>query len=483
MIKRPAKTNIDHTGQDQPARVNSLFQQGSSVLVGFTTLTPRPGKIFSRILMPWPTTRYAGQLQPKTGRLPILLLFISILAGPNPLVAQQQDNQTKPNQSTWTSQRSVAEQNLAAKEYDQAITRYQSVSQEVLSPKDQYNLGIALYREGDFDSAKAAFLKASGSVNRELAADARFNLANACYSEALEIVEQPASSGDAATTNPLQSLQFAITNYRSALQLRPSDQDARYNLELAAKLLQQLKEQEQEQEQEQDQPSQDQESEQDQSEETNSDSETDQENSEADSNPSDSQEQQPSGESRDPADSSEDPGSSENADTEDADPSEAASENNSESQSKQPEDTSQQSPESSNSDGSQTNNQQGEDSPSPAQTDGTEDQDATDPADENSDQTPEKSQAGNQPTAEDAGQGKADDDAMPESPDLGELSSDNAPTSDTESNENNAEMQPGVMSADEARKLLQSIRDRQMVRRLRLQQKNRAQVVPVQKDW
>ncbi len=479
MIKRPTKANIDHTGQDQPARVNSLFQQGSSVLVGFTTLTPRPGKIFSTILMPWPMTRFAGQIQPKTGRLPILLLFISILAGPNPLVAQQQDNQTKPNQSTWTSQRSVAEQNLAAKEYDQAITRYQSVSQEVLSPKDQYNLGIALYREGDFDSAKAAFLKASGSVNRELAADARFNLANACYSEALEIVEQPASSGDAATTNPLQSLQFAITNYRSALQLRPSDQDARYNLELAAKLLQQLKEQEQDQEQ----PSQDQESEQDQSEETNSDSETDQENSEADSNPSDSQEQQPSGESRDPADSSEDPGSSENADTEDADPSEAASENNSESQSKQPEDTSQQSPESSNSDGSQTNNQQGEDSPSPAQTDGTEDQDATDPADENSDQTPEKSQAGNQPTAEDAGQGKADDDAMPESPDLGELSSDNAPTSETESNENNAEMQPGVMSADEARKLLQSIRDRQMVRRLRLQQKNRAQVVPVQKDW
>jgi Ca-activated chloride channel family protein len=74
----------------------------------------------------------------------------------------------------------------------------------------------------------------------------------------------------------------------------------------------------------------------------------------------------------------------------------------------------------------------------------------------------------------------------------GELSSDNAASSPTNNNEQNQSEETtngsmiditSGMTADEATKLLQSIRDRQMARRAYLKQKARLRAFPVEKDW
>jgi len=41
----------------------------------------------------------------------------------------------------------------------------------------------------------------------------------------------------------------------------------------------------------------------------------------------------------------------------------------------------------------------------------------------------------------------------------------------------------GLMTRQEALKMLQSVRDRDMLRRLQLQRRQRARRVPVEKDW
>ena len=64
----------------------------------------------------------------------------------------------------------------------------------------------------------------------------------------------------------------------------------------------------------------------------------------------------------------------------------------------------------------------------------------------------------------------------------GELTSENEQP-EQGNTERGVSVRPDEMSADEARKLLQTIRDRQMARRALLQQRARTRKVPVEKDW
>ena len=54
------------------------------------------------------------------------------------------------------------------------------------SPEVGYNLGAALYKRGDLDEAKEQFLKALSIQQRGLEANAKFNLGNVCYGQALK---------------------------------------------------------------------------------------------------------------------------------------------------------------------------------------------------------------------------------------------------------------------------------------------------------
>lgn len=122
------------------------------------------------------------------------------------------------------------------------------------SPELQYNIGTALYKEGKYEEAADKLEKSftTGDIDDE--AMARYNQGNVFY-----------KMGD---------YQKAIAAYQKSLELVPQDIDAKYNLELARKMLkEQLKPQQQkndqqnkpqqqqqqdQQKQEQNQPQQDQ---------------------------------------------------------------------------------------------------------------------------------------------------------------------------------------------------------------------------------
>jgi Ca-activated chloride channel family protein len=142
---------------------------------------------------------------------------------------------------------------------DAAIGAYQKLQQDGPHRSDlSYDMAVAQYRKGDVTAAEHLFKSAAGSDNDALAAKARYNLGNCDYAAALKI-----SKSDAATA--LKGLDRAITNYRSALDIESADADARTNLELAAKLRDKLRQQQKQQQQNQQQQQQQQNQQQQQS--------------------------------------------------------------------------------------------------------------------------------------------------------------------------------------------------------------------------
>ncbi|MCZ7585065.1 MAG: tetratricopeptide repeat protein [Deltaproteobacteria bacterium] len=118
--------------------------------------------------------------------------------------------------------------------FDQAAKHYTEaqIDQPTESRLD-FNLGAALYKQGKLDDALTAFRKAAKSDDRDVAADARYNAGNALFQQ--------------------QKLDEAIVEYTETLKLRPDDEDAKYNLELARRLLQQREQQDQDQKDQQQQ--------------------------------------------------------------------------------------------------------------------------------------------------------------------------------------------------------------------------------------
>ncbi len=121
-------------------------------------------------------------------------------------------------------------------QYDEALTEYRSA--QVLAPELRelaFNAGDALYRKGDLPNALREYAKAAAADDPLLAADAYYNAGNA--------------------QTDLGDLGPAVESYKDALRLSSDHEDAKYNLELALRMLEQ---QQQDQEQDQDQGEQDQ---------------------------------------------------------------------------------------------------------------------------------------------------------------------------------------------------------------------------------
>jgi tetratricopeptide (TPR) repeat protein len=124
-------------------------------------------------------------------------------------------------------------------EYEQgnhpkAVASFEAAS--TVRPADyrmKFNLADGLYKTGKYDEAATIF-RALGAADSPLAAAARYNLGNSLYQR--------------------QDYAGAVRAYRDALTLQPDDQDARHNLELALRAL----EEQQRQQQEQQQPGEDQ---------------------------------------------------------------------------------------------------------------------------------------------------------------------------------------------------------------------------------
>ncbi len=127
----------------------------------------------------------------------------------------------------------------------------QAISQDDDNPSLSYNLAIARYRKGDVEIARQLFTKVAAAEDPELAAKARYNLGNADFAEAIQKLEQ-----DQAVAR--KQLESAIENYRQALQIDRTDSDARANIELANRLIDQLQDEQKQDQSKEDQSKEDQ---------------------------------------------------------------------------------------------------------------------------------------------------------------------------------------------------------------------------------
>ncbi len=110
-------------------------------------------------------------------------------------------------------------------DYARAVERYRAALGEagVEAPRLRYNLGTSLLHSGEAEAARQQLAAALDAQAPELRARAFYNLGNA-----------HAQDGSA---DRVESLRDAIEAYRRALLLDPADEDARWNLELAMRHL------------------------------------------------------------------------------------------------------------------------------------------------------------------------------------------------------------------------------------------------------
>jgi len=135
------------------------------------------------------------------------------------------------------------------KDYKKALEYYHYAETEIPeSPELEYNMAGALTEDGGYEQAVDKYTKALNTSDLSLEAKTHYNLGNTYYW--------------------MKDYQNAIKSYENCLKIAPDDMDAKYNLELARKMLkEQIKpEQQQQQQQQQEQQNQEQEQQQQQQE-------------------------------------------------------------------------------------------------------------------------------------------------------------------------------------------------------------------------
>lgn len=375
--------------------------------------------------------------------LPIALLLSAVST---PVLAQSAT-------SIHAARINSANELVRSGEFAQAIENYREIPVTDLTQDElNYNSGVALYRQGEVDQARALFSETSTSTNNSLAAAARYNLGNCSYTDAVATAEQDKQSA-------IDSLNQAITQYRASLRANPKHVDARANIELAVALRKKLEdelkqEQQQEQQDKQDQQ-QEQKSEQQESDSEKSESEQDQES-----------EQSPSEDSE--SDSSEEQDDSQSSADENSKSAEQPDEESEQQADGQPNDKESDESKSSESESLSATNEQSEQQTQPSSQD-----------DNSKPQSAQDSQSAQESAADDPSERK--DDVIPS----GELKS----ASEQHQNEgpqgtvNVPSGDEELMTREEALKMLQSVRDRDMLRRLRQEQAERSRHVPTDRDW
>ena len=323
----------------------------------------------------------------------------------------------------------------------EAIDAYNEIdkSEEARKYADElnYNLAVAHYRNSDIVAAATLFQETAKSANDEIAANSRYNLGNCKFANATSLLQEDPQAA-------IGELEQAVGHYRSSLRLDRKKAEARENLERAIKLIQQLRDQ---QEQQQKQQSQDKQ----------------QEKNENQDQEQKSQEQQ--------SESSEENQSQDESEEQDSEQQQGSESQEQDNQSQR--------------DQQSNGQQQSDDQKSYDQQQQASDQNSSgnqnqkSQPQERSQNTQDEQQTDDQRSVESETSGKGDD--APE----GQLSSAEQQAMDPENMKDLAEQQKdnGMMTRQEALKLLQAVRDRDMLRRLQEQRRQRRRRVKVDKDW
>ena len=167
------------------------------------------------------------------------------------------------------------------RDYTTALEQYRIAEAEIPeSPELDYNLAGALYHQGKYEETMERYSRALNTTDINIEAQSHYNLGNTHYR--------------------MQDFQNAIMSYQKALEINPEDVDAKFNLELARKMLkeqikpeneeQQQQQQQQQQEQQQEEEQQEQEQEQQQQQQEQQDEQQEQEQQQQQPQPQDDQE-------------------------------------------------------------------------------------------------------------------------------------------------------------------------------------------------
>ena len=125
--------------------------------------------------------------------------------------------------------------------FDEARVYYEHVlKNRKKDDRAQFGLGVTAYQQKDMETAAGALNNAMNSDDKSLASKAMYNLGNMFRDQ--------------------QKMEESLALYRKAIELDPTDEDAKVNYELLKQVLQQQEQQQQQdkQNQEQDQEKQDQ---------------------------------------------------------------------------------------------------------------------------------------------------------------------------------------------------------------------------------
>ena len=117
------------------------------------------------------------------------------------------------------------------KKYDEAIKLYNEAQIKFPDAAQiSYNIGIAQYKKGDYDTAINSLEKATVSEDKILESKANYNIANAKY----KLGKLKENTDLKETVNLLRQ---CLDYYKRAIELNPKDEDAKINHELVEKEL------------------------------------------------------------------------------------------------------------------------------------------------------------------------------------------------------------------------------------------------------
>jgi Ca-activated chloride channel homolog len=123
--------------------------------------------------------------------------------------------------------------------YDEALKSYDNLILEFpQEPKLKINKGSAQYKLGNFDKADESYNAATSTKDKKALADLYYNLGNTQYMEA----DRMASQGDNKAMDKYKS---SLENYIKSLDIRPSDKDTKWNVQLVQKKMKQMQQQQQ----------------------------------------------------------------------------------------------------------------------------------------------------------------------------------------------------------------------------------------------
>ena len=158
------------------------------------------------------------------------LLFIS-----HPALGQEKTVKPTKQQRTETRAGNKAYKHKA---YTDAEAAYKKATDTVVPYyKAEYNMGNALYRQKQYDRAAQHYAQAlkDPRMNNKQKSQTFHNLGNACLQQGLSMRDGQGGGREL--------FQQAVQNYQEALKLDPKNQDTKYNLSYAKKMLAQAQSQ------------------------------------------------------------------------------------------------------------------------------------------------------------------------------------------------------------------------------------------------